>query len=374
MTLDPATLNVAFVLLAQVLGALLFFAWALNQKVRALALWGSAFCLIAGGIAVANLGKASVSYSALLLGNALALLAYASLYAGCRVFNGRKGFAPIMVAGVAIWVAAFPFIYDKAGYRLIFIAVTAGIFSLLCAWELWRHARQPLASQRVAIALLLLLAILNIGRAWLGVSLTSIAWIDALASRWSTEMALFLVVFTPSLAFIFLSMAKESVEFGYKQAAFIDPLTGIPNRRAFLQQARQLIGSTEGKLVSCLVFDLDNFKTINDGYGHDVGDNVLVLFGDTLAQHLPKHSFGRLGGEEFAAILPVSMTEAREKAEAVRYAFSKAGKAMIGPHAEVTVSVGCAASRNVTVEVLLQEADRALYRAKDCGRNVVISA
>jgi diguanylate cyclase (GGDEF)-like protein len=222
----------------------------------------------------------------------------------------------------------------------------------------------------VAIVLLLLLAVLNIGRAWLGVSLTSVAWIDALGSRWSTEMALFLVVFTPMLAFIFLSMAKESVEFGYKQAAFVDPLTGAPNRRAFMEYAGRLIRSMDGKAVSCLVFDLDNFKSINDCYGHDVGDNVLVLFGDILAEHLPRHSFG----EEFAAILPVSMQEATEKAEAVRYAFFKAGKSMIGPEAEVTVSVGCSGSKSATVEALLQEADFALYRAKDHGRNIVVSA
>ncbi|WP_243368137.1 GGDEF domain-containing protein [Microvirga solisilvae] len=372
MTLDSATLSVAFVLLAMVLGGLLVFAWALNQKVRALAWWGAAFCLIASGIAVVNLGKASVSYTALLAGNSLALLSYAALFAGCRLFNGRATPIALVGAGVAIWCVAFPFIYDKPGYRLVLIALAAGAYALLSAWELWRHARQPLASQRVAIVLLVLLAVLNIARAGLGVTLTSIAWIDALASRWSTEMALFLVVFTPTLAFIFLSMAKESVEFGYKQAAFIDPLTGIPNRRAFMQHATRLIRSTKGKTVSCLVFDLDNFKRINDGYGHDVGDNVLILFGDILERHLPKQSFGRLGGEEFAAILPVSMQEATGKAEAVRRAFSKASKDMIG--AEVTVSVGCSASKSAAVETLLQEADLALYRAKDHGRNVVVSA
>jgi len=373
MTLDSATLNVAFVLLALVLGGLLVFAWALNRTVRALAWWGAAFCLIAGGILVVNVGKPSVSYTALLVGNTLALLSYAFVYAGCRIFNGRKGLVPGVGAGVAIWGAAFPFIYDKPEYRLILVALTAGIYALFCAWELWRHARQQLASQRVAIGLLLLLAVLNIARGGLGVSLTSIAWIDALASRWSTEMALFLVVFTPTLAFIFLSMAKESVELGYKQAALIDPLTGIPNRRAFMQEATEMIRGAGGRPVSCLVFDLDNFKAINDCFGHDVGDNVLILFGNILAQHLPRHSFGRLGGEEFAAVLPMAMNEAKQKAEAVRHAFSAAGRAMIGPEADVTVSAGCSTSRNASVETLLQEADLALYRAKGHGRNIVVS-
>jgi diguanylate cyclase (GGDEF)-like protein len=178
-------------------------------------------------------------------------------------------------------------------------------------------------------------------RGWLGISLTSIAWIDALANRWSSGMALFLVLYTPALAFIFLSMAKENVELGYKQAAFIDPLTGIPNRRAFLQHATRLIHARERKPVSCLIFDLDNFKTFNDRYGHEVGDRILMLFGQVLTEHLPGHSFGRLGGEEFAAILPMHMGDAKNRAETVRRAFSAAGEAMPGPQAQVTVSASC---------------------------------
>lgn len=375
MTLDPVTLNVAFVLLALVLGALLVFAWTLNRNVRALLPWGAAFCLIAGGFAVANLGRSHNSYPALLTGNALGLLSYVALYAGCRIFNGRRGFPPLILTGVALWIAAFPLIYERQDYRLVLVALTTGVYSLLSARELWRHAKQPLASQRIAVVLLILLAIFNIIRTWPGLSVTSIAWIDALASRWSSEMALFLVVYTPALAFIFLSMAKEHVELGYKQAAFIDPLTGISNRRAFLQHATRLIHARKGEPVSCLVFDLDNFKTVNDRYGHEMGDRILMLFGEVLTEHLPGRSFGRLGGEEFAAILPMHMGDAKDLAETVRRAFSAAGQAMLGPQAQVTVSVGCAASDHAAaITTLLQQADLALYTAKDNGRDVVVTA
>ncbi|MXQ13302.1 GGDEF domain-containing protein [Microvirga makkahensis] len=374
MTLDPATLNVAFVLLALVLGGLLVFAWTVNRNVRALLSWGAAFCLVATGFAVANLGRSSGSYSALLIGNVFGLLSYVALYAGCRIFNGRKGVPLVALTGVVLWSAAFPFIYERQDYRLILVALTTGVYSLLSAWELWRYAGQPLASQRFAVVLLVLLAVFNTVRIWPAVSSTSISWFDALAHRWSSEMALFLVVFTPSLAFIFLSMAKESVELGYKLAALVDPLTGIPNRRAFMQNAGELTASMHGKPVSCLVLDLDNFKSINDRYGHDVGDAVLTLFGQVLSRHLPPKSFGRLGGEEFAAILPMNMECAAALGEAVRDEFSRAGKAVLGAGAEVTVSVGCSASSDATVEMLLHEADIALYRAKDRGRNIVVSS
>lgn len=374
MTLDPVTLNVAFVLLSVVLGALLLFSWRLNRRVKSLAWWGAAFFLIAAGIGGANLGRAIVSYPALLIGNALGVMAYGSLYIGSRIFNGRKPFYASMMVGVVIWAAAFPFIYEEPRLRLIFSTLIVFGYAAVTAWELWRHALQLFASQKVAIVLLVLLAIFNLLRAWLGIALTTVGWIDALASRWSSEMALFLVVYAPALAFIFLSMAKESVEFEYKQAAYVDPLTGIPNRRAFLKHAIRLISSMEGKVVSCLVFDLDNFKAINDRYGHEVGDRILTAFGEVLTNHLPPQSFGRLGGEEFGAILPVNRREAVELAEAIRYAFAKAGRAIVGPDAKVTVSIGCSASAHGKVDTLLMEADAALYKAKSRGRNIVISA
>jgi diguanylate cyclase (GGDEF)-like protein len=375
MKLDPVTLNVAFILLSAVLGSLLAFSWRLNQKVEALAWWSGAFCLIALGIGLVNHGKISDTPLSLLVGNALGVLSHGALYAGCMRFNGRRGVLLPAVAGAFVWAAAFPFIVDMPQARLMLVAFLTGVYASFSAWELWKHAPQPLASQRIAVILLAGLGALSFLRGWLGITLTSISWIDALAMRWSSEMALFLVVFTPTLAFIFLSMAKERVEYGYKQAAFVDPLTGIPNRRAFMKHAARLIEQRNGRPVTCLLFDLDNFKTLNDRYGHDVGDRVLMSFGEVLARHLPARTFGRLGGEEFAAVLSMSSREAITVADEIRHAISAAGRAALGPHADVTVSIGCTTSLSgVGVDILLQEADVALYKAKEYGRNVVISA
>ncbi len=375
MKLDPATLHVAFVLLSAVLGLLLIFAWRQNRKVESLAWWGAAYCLICLGIGLVNHGKISGTPTSLLIGNTLGVLSHGALYAGCVRFNRRQGVLLPTVAGSLVWSAAFPFIVNEPEMRLMLVAFLTGTYASFSAWELWRHAPQPLSSQRIAVMLLSGLGCFSFLRGWLGISLTSIPWIDAFANRWSSEMALFLVVFTPTLAFIFLSMAKEKVEYGYKQAAFVDPLTGVPNRRAFMKHATRLIERRGVKPVSCLLFDLDNFKAINDGYGHDAGDRVLMSFGDVLSRHLPPRSFGRLGGEEFAAVLPMNSNEAIAVADGIRHALSAAGRAVLGAQAEVTVSIGCASSLSgKSVGVLLQEADTALYKAKDYGRNIVISA
>lgn len=374
MVLDPATLTVAFVLLSAVLGTLLIFSWVLNRGVKALAWWGSAFWLVALGIGSANLAQGKPAYAILLVANALVLLCYGVLYTGCRVFNGRSTPLTPMLAGVAVWIGAFPFIYDSQGSRLIVASLITFAYSSLSAWELARHAARPLASSRIAVVLLLGLAAFNLSRGVLGVSLTSVSWIDTFASRWSPSMALLLVMFGPTLAFMFLSMAKESLKFEYKQAALIDPLTGAPNRRAFMQNTARSLAQLGNRPVSCLLFDLDNFKAINDRYGHDAGDRILTIFGEILAKHLPQQSFGRLGGEEFGAILPLESRDAALLADRIRNAFSTAGAGALGGSVDVTVSVGCATAAGVDAGALLRRADAALYQAKRSGRNIVIAA
>jgi diguanylate cyclase (GGDEF)-like protein len=158
------------------------------------------------------------------------------------------------------------------------------------------------------------------------------------------------------------------------RAALVDDLTGIPNRRAFLQAASTLLKRLNGRPASCLVFDLDNFKAINDRYGHAAGDHVLGVFARTLTDILPKGTFGRLGGEEFAAILPIGPQDAAVLAERIRHAFAEAGKEALGRTEEVTVSIGCATVSHAIAEDLLRRADHALYRAKESGRNVVVVA
>jgi diguanylate cyclase (GGDEF)-like protein len=374
MVLDPATLTVAFVLLSAVLGCLLLFSWMLNRRVRALAWWGSAFWLIAAGIGSANLGSAQPSDPVLIVSNALGMLCYGALYTGCRIFNGRSAPPICLLAGATIWLVAFPFIHDSPDHRLILAAAITFVYSALAAWELGRHGARRLASSRMAVLLLLGLAAFNLSRGGLGIVLTSVSWIDALGARWSPLMALVLVVFGPALAFMFLSMAKENVELEYKKAALVDPLTGVPNRRAFMRNASKLLARLGDRPATCLLFDLDNFKSINDRFGHDAGDRILKVFGDVLAENLPQKTFGRLGGEEFAAILPLEARDAAILAETVRNAFSAADENATVGLASATVSVGCVTGAGADAATLLQRADAALYQAKRRGRNIVIAA
>jgi diguanylate cyclase (GGDEF)-like protein len=169
-------------------------------------------------------------------------------------------------------------------------------------------------------------------------------------------------------------MAKERQELEQRQHALTDSLTGLPNRRALFEAAdavaqRRILGGTS---VSVLIFDLDRFKDTNDGFGRDLGDEVLKIFAVTAESKLKVNAIvGRLGGEEFAAILPGSGPEAAvEAAERVRRAFSRAAAFVNGLAVGATVSVGVASDTEVdaSLSVLFRRADAALYIAKRRGR------
>jgi diguanylate cyclase (GGDEF)-like protein len=164
---------------------------------------------------------------------------------------------------------------------------------------------------------------------------------------------------------------------GYKRASLIDPLTGVGNRRAFFERGEKLLNRSafDCRPAALLLFDLDRFKRINDTFGHHVGDQVLIDFcGAATAALRPDDLFGRLGGEEFASLLPdTSLDEGRVVAERIRSNFEAAALAIGANTLAATVSVGVAMSidpsRNLTD--IIKAADRALYRAKANGRNRV---
>ena len=130
--------------------------------------------------------------------------------------------------------------------------------------------------------------------------------------------------------------------------------------------------------ASLLMFDLDHFKRVNDTFGHLVGDEVLVVFGGVLRKTLRQTDvLGRLGGEEFAAVLPgTSVACAAALAERVRVNFAEAAEVVQGRpvHGTVTAGVAAVEAGPADLTVLLRSADEALYSAKAFGRNRVQTA
>ncbi len=167
---------------------------------------------------------------------------------------------------------------------------------------------------------------------------------------------------------------QKELETALRELAATDPLTGIANRRAFMTSAEKELARSNrsGQPVSILYLDLDHFKNVNDRYGHAVGDEVLVRSAAAVREELRAIDvFARIGGEEFAILLPDTPARgALALAERIR-ARIEALEWLEG-RLEITTSVGVAQrTSGETLDQLLPRADRALYRAKQGGRNRV---
>jgi diguanylate cyclase (GGDEF)-like protein len=168
---------------------------------------------------------------------------------------------------------------------------------------------------------------------------------------------------------------REEAVVKLQEYANLDGLTGIANRRFFEARLRDEYTRWQryGGDLSMLLFDLDHFKKINDQFGHVVGDTVLRVMAQRVGEAVrAQDTFGRFGGEEFALLLPCTeLGEAMVVAEKIRATIGDTPVEAEGVRVPVTASVGGAAARvGVTAyEVLINEADAALYSAKRQGRN-----
>jgi diguanylate cyclase (GGDEF)-like protein len=174
-------------------------------------------------------------------------------------------------------------------------------------------------------------------------------------------------------------MTKERADNELIRTAATDALTGLPNRRSFIESAQRELHRADRQHLqtSVLMLDLDHFKEVNDTYGHPVGDLVLASFARALLSTLrPFDVVGRYGGEEFCVLLPgTGIDEAVSIAERIRLVTSNTLVETRTATVEYTVSTGVvqAPADDVSLGDLVDRADRALYQAKASGRNCVRS-
>ncbi len=172
--------------------------------------------------------------------------------------------------------------------------------------------------------------------------------------------------------------AQKSLEEELLRLAGSDFLTGLANRRDFFAQTERAMAAARrtGAALALAMLDVDHFKSVNDGYGHDAGDTVLKVLADTLRQGVRASDLvGRIGGEEFAVLCPGSdLAGGAELAERLRRAVEALEIVAGGGRLRVTVSFGVAELRpssDTSPSCFLSRADHALYGAKRDGRNRV---
>ena len=178
----------------------------------------------------------------------------------------------------------------------------------------------------------------------------------------------------------FLLMCSDRLQRGLERAADTDYLTGLPNRRSLARAGAEafLAARQAGSGFSLAVFDVDKFKAINDTYGHDAGDRVLVHVANRLRAGLrPADLIARTGGEEFVVLFrDLAEADGLAIVERMRAAVENGGFSADGEGIALTVSAGLASREadEETYDDVLRRADTALYRAKANGRNRVEAA
>ena len=378
--LDIRTLSFLAVLVSVLMAGAMVLLWRMNPEERSVRFWAFGNCAIASGFLLIGLrGMVPVLLSVPVANSAIAL-GYALLLLGVWSFLDRPLRWWVIygaTAGVFGSFLFFTYVQPDIGLRIVIISLLIAALSLAAAVSLLSdlvpHMRQV---QRMTAWVFLLHALYLILRAVMTLAGDRI---DDLFSPNLVHILAFLdvIVVAICLTFAFTALVNRRLQFHLDHLASYDLLTEVFNRRAFEQAvAREIArGERHQTALSLLILDVDHFKPVNDRYGHQVGDRVLAHLARTLRRTLRVEDvLGRLGGEEFAILLPeTGQSDGLEIAERLRHVVADSYLEVDGLRISVTVSIGSVTSpaRGTSWNQLYRQADEALYKAKQGGRNLI---
>jgi len=347
----------------------------------ALRIWVTSLWVSTGGIVLISLRGQIPDVISIVLANSAIAFAGALIVRGLcvhleRPFRWRLSLAIVLV--YAAGIAWFAYVQPNLRVRIVLASVQAVIWNCWCLFLLLRHAPREIRLSCRILALVMAADIVlflirpfvplspgagqNLLRGGLPVTMTYVAGI----------------VINLAAYFALLLLITERLMVDLRRAASIDALTGLLNRGAMLAEGRRALAASaaQGQPFAVLALDLDRFKQINDRWGHEGGDAVLVHATAMLREVVswPGHAAGRYGGEEFLLTLPgADLRAASELAERLRAALDGSSVLLHGHRIRITTSIGITIGEGgaASFEQLVSSADRALYRAKSDGRNCV---
>lgn len=322
------------------------------------------------------------------VGNAFSVLSYALFVHATRILARRAGvpwlaYGLVLLLLIGLTVDVLWLHAPRA--RLVGLSAVIAALLAYCTWEViagkWRESGAGAQLTAAAFGLGALILLVRIASELLFPDINHKAF-DATPMQ--TVVYLY-AAFGPVIAsFGYVLMNNERIADELRVMAATDPLTGLFNRRPFEQLGEKLVADAvrKGRPLTLLMLDADHFKTINDSFGHGVGDTVLKQLAATLLEQLRSADLvGRLGGEEFAALLPdTAAAPALQVAERLRASVEDMTIQALGMPVMVRVSIGAAALDRIDVvssdpaalfAELLRSADLAMYAAKRDGRNRV---
>ncbi|MBO0904422.1 GGDEF domain-containing protein [Jiella sonneratiae] len=340
--------------------------------------WCAAFLSSAAGASVFPLrGILAFDFLSIGLSNAAFLASYSAVGAGIAAFAGRRPSLALVLFPSLCWLVFWftsPLAADFDTRVVVMSAATATISAISA-----RLAFSPRIDRlgRVLAVVMSLRAAFFLGRLiW---SVGALGPVSDAARGVGFQIVIMEGLWTSVLVgYLMLALLREKRETSLIRLAETDFLTGADNRRAFqLKAERALARAGPHRTAALMMLDLDNFKQVNDIFGHSFGDEVLRRFAAIVRARLaPGDIFARLGGEEFSVVIADGdPAGAWRLAEAIRLDFERAMLDLdLGP-VSATVSIGLTTTQEPErLEALLFRADEALYRAKTSGRNRVEDA
>lgn len=378
MYLDMSTLLLLLGTLCFLVGGILLWFWFATRQEPGLLWWGASFLirspafplLMARG-SIDDRLSIDLAISFLLLGLGLS-------WAGARSFSGKTHWLPVVLAPTVVWLVAcqIPYFHSDTSSRLLLISSTITLYSLAIAVEFWRGATDVALVRKALAVLFVTNASVHGGRA-LYALMNALPYDILRADNWLAVTFYVPMIILMVGAVFGVAMNNDRTLRALRKEADFDSLTNILTRKAVYTLAEEEIIRVrqDGGSICLLLFDLDHFKTINDSHGHAAGDMVLQRFCDAVRTRLRKSDlFGRIGGEEFVAVLPdVDGKTACRIADELRRAINELTILHAGQKIPVSVSIGVsdASGEGAALDRLMQMADEALYSAKQQGRNQV---
>lgn len=385
MSLDVRTIMLVLAALTLMFSGLLALAGKYSSNVKGVGHWALASLLTASGFGFSySFSTTSPSQQSwpVILASVLIAGGLCLQYCGLQRFKDQPinwRFAAVAVSAVLLSGIWFTGIHNDVMNRAIANSLIFAIIFAACARELLIPAESPL---RIAYWLT--------GISFCAFSVLALARAVILWHSSAESYGLFQNIPINPLTFLGVCLLQFSTMFGFvlmldyrlvgelDKLASLDPLTGAFNRRRLEEEASRLQARSirTGDPMTVVMIDVDHFKKVNDRYGHQVGDEVLRHVAKTIGMAIREDDyFARYGGEEFCILLPTTTEDAAYVlGERLRQLYADNAFLFNGQRLRSTISIGIADSVDVGAEfkLLIQAADKALYQAKQSGRNLVL--
>lgn len=382
--LHSQTLALASTWVLVTLGCILVFLQRTRKTYPGFSCWSGAFVAIAVGYGCLMLRGIAPDWVSILLANGLLMTGMVLTFDGVTIFSGRQWTArlnaPLLVAlaGGEALLAYFTYVENNLNARIATVNLFRFASYSACVFALIRfRAAETRAAQDLLAAVFLASALLGAIRAAIATTApVMVSLYDDPVFRLFMLLDLGVMI---GIAFCFLLITHMRIEQELEQersvaqrASLTDKLTGLRNRSHFEAEVerRLLEADRFSDDLSLLMIDIDHFKTVNDRFGHPVGDEVLREIAGRIGARLRASDlFCRWGGEEFVVLIRTGIDHAATVAETLRMAVAERPFAIVG---RIAISIGVADRRHhEDLSTWMVRVDQALYRAKENGRNRV---